>query len=931
MQCQSKKCYLPLCEIVVACVVFVLACSPAWGQGALEIIARGGTTAPDGNGTTNFFGVPVLNNNGQAAFWFLLNNTNNGVDDDQGIFRGSTTPGSLTIIAKELQGAPGGGTYASFELTGTAGAINDNGAVTFRTPLIGTANNDGIFVGSGGPVTQIARINQAAPGGGTFSDFSVPFISRGGLGVDASGKVTFFGDNGVAGFIYSGSGGPTSRTTNITDTFWALHPSGHAAYREDGADKIFHANGGVQTKIVQLTQPAPDGNGRFQDFLDVAVNGSGQVAFASFMDNTAGGVLDDKGIFRGSGGAITQIMRAGQLAPVGSGTIDDFDGSQPAINASGRVSFNAILRGTAGGADDDTAIYRGSGGVLTQIAREDQAAPDGNGRFSDLSITNEGNFGYHAPAINDLGWVAFRANLRNTAAGTDDDAGLYVGDGFDVVQVARKGQTFDGATITSTPNFVSIPNEGRSGFNDSGQIALRFQTVDTSFNVETFITLWTPPDAQWVNGSGVWSDANHWDQGVTPKSLFHAFLNPVGGGTISGDFGSEHVRSLTLGGGTDVVTFSMQAGSILTVVDGLVAVMNNGVLTGGGTIDGFLANTPNGEVLATAGQQLTLTGRGNDNQGLVTLAGGALNFTQDFTNGGLVIGNGTLRAVGGIANNANMAFSATANLIGDVTNDTTGLITASGGTTTFFDDVVNNGTMEVDANSSMVFFGSFSGNGVGGDPSGTVTMRGDLKPGKSPGIVNFGGNLSFAPSASLQSELAGTDNTSAPNAPQFDRVNVTANVSVGGTLDIVLLNGFAPDYFAEFVVLTAGSRDGKFDQVTGTLIDPDKVLAPVYDYNGNTGLTLVAALPGDANLDGTVNGDDLLRWQANLFSGDEFIQGDFNIDGVVNGDDLLIWQAHLFDTVPVSVLATSSIPEPGTAVLLLGLGVLGVTMRRRVA
>jgi hypothetical protein len=54
-------------------------------------------------------------------------------------------------------------------------------------------------------------------------------------------------------------------------------------------------------------------------------------------------------------------------------------------------------------------------------------------------------------------------------------------------------------------------------------------------------------------------------------------------------------------------------------------------------------------------------------------------------------------------------------------------------------------------------------------------------------------------------------------------------------------------------------------------------------------------MPGDANLDGQVNGADLLVWKANVGrvadNGD--LSGDFNNDGLVNGDDLLIWRSHL--------------------------------------
>ena len=60
------------------------------------------------------------------------------------------------------------------------------------------------------------------------------------------------------------------------------------------------------------------------------------------------------------------------------------------------------------------------------------------------------------------------------------------------------------------------------------------------------------------------------------------------------------------------------------------------------------------------------------------------------------------------------------------------------------------------------------------------------------------------------------------------------------------------------------------------------------NVNDNVILALVAALfPGDANLDGTVNGADLNTVLSNYNqSGMAWSQGDFNYDGVVNGADL---------------------------------------------
>jgi hypothetical protein len=70
--------------------------------------------------------------------------------------------------------------------------------------------------------------------------------------------------------------------------------------------------------------------------------------------------------------------------------------------------------------------------------------------------------------------------------------------------------------------------------------------------------------------------------------------------------------------------------------------------------------------------------------------------------------------------------------------------------------------------------------------------------------------------------------------------------------------------------------------------------------NGN------AFLPGDANLDGAVNGDDFLIWNAHKFSlTAAWCQGDFNADGSTDGNDFVIWNANKFTSPTVIAVPTS--------------------------
>ena len=121
--------------------------------------------------------------------------------------------------------------------------------------------------------------------------------------------------------------------------------------------------------------------------------------------------------------------------------------------------------------------------------------------------------------------------------------------------------------------------------------------------------------------------------------------------------------------------------------------------------------------------------------------------------------------------------------------------------------------------------------GTGGD----TYVKGALRPGNSPGVVTFGGDVTFGTSAALEIELAGTT-----PGTQHDVVRVGGHVALNGTLDVVLLGGFVPQPGDEFEILTFASRSGDFARYTGLDLSGGVKLRPTFDADS---LTLLAEAP----------------------------------------------------------------------------------------
>ena len=377
-----------------------------------------------------------INSNGQMAFLGLLSGTNSGAQDNTGIFlRGAS---SIVQIARSGQSVPdGSGVFSGFGLP----VVNSNGSVAFAASVLGLGGRPtnctmGIFLAKDTSLIPIARSNISASVGTQL--------------ITGLGDWTF---NNKDQFAFVG---------NLT--------------LEQPNSVLYLAKGNSWIEIARAGQPAPDGNGQFLSFSHPVLNDEGQVVFRSVLTGTKGGTHDNIGIFLAKSGRLLQIVRSGMPAPDGNGTLAGVN--FPRLNNAGQVTFEASYTGTSGGGRDNTAIFMyADGRGLKQLVRAGPRAQDGNGRLAAVGRSR----------INGQGQVAFEATFIETREGANDNTGILLADGDNIVGIVRAGQPVpDG-----NGKFSAV---GPSFLNDAGQIAfygaLRGTTQD-EYNYSG-IYIWSP-------------------------------------------------------------------------------------------------------------------------------------------------------------------------------------------------------------------------------------------------------------------------------------------------------------------------------------------------------------------------------------------------------------------------------------------------------
>ena len=275
------------------------------------------------------------------------------------------------------------------------------------------------------------------------------------------------------------------------------------------------------------------------------------------------------------------------------------------------------------------------------------------------------------------------------------------------------------------------------------------------------------------------------------------------------------------------------------------------------------------------------------------MQGGAAEFTQALTNdtSGQILGRGTLITGGtGLTNNGFITFSGgITDVFGDVNNATgtsaRGITISGNANVTFWDDFTEGAgsLLQVSAGSVATFFKPYMGAGITG--GGQTNFEADISPGFSPASVSFGGNVHLDPTANLKIELGGTS-----LGTQFDHVQVAGQLALDGTLQLVLINGFAPAAGNSFDILDWGSLAGTFSAVQLPTLAGGLAWNASQLYTTGVLSVTSAGVPGDYNNNGIVDAADYVVWRK--YQGTTHALANDPIGGTIGAAQYTTWRAN---------------------------------------
>ncbi len=465
-------------------------------DGSMIEVVRDGDPAP-GGGAPLYPVSAEINDAGAVAF-----SAYSSIFGDGGIFLFSN--GAITRQVRENDPAPGGGGL----LTPYGLSFNSAGQIAFMDPVNG--GPDGIFLSSGGTVSEVARIGGRSPEGDAFTRFGYDPPS-----LNAAGQVTFSSElQRSLGGIYlftngnvariAGQGDPVDREPRLLDAHpEAINDAGEVAFRGGsfpGQQELFL--GASSAPIARFGESALQG-GVFNFFLMVAIDGSAQTIFQA---STSGGF---SGVYSRSEGVLNRIVGTGDPAPGGQFSAVN----EASINNAGDIALIGYGNFALG-----PVVFVLSGGEFHRLVGAGDPAP-GGGVFSFFANVS----------INDAGQVAFMGYAYPRPR-----QGIFLWSDGNIVSIAQTGDPAPGGGTFYIPG-PTFPRRYVPSLNAMGQIVFGARLSSPTGNSAVFLysadglrRIAGPGDP--APGGGIFVRARSASLNDLGEVAFAASLNPSGSG-----------------------------------------------------------------------------------------------------------------------------------------------------------------------------------------------------------------------------------------------------------------------------------------------------------------------------------------------------------------------------------------------------------------
>jgi hypothetical protein len=706
-----------------------------------------------------------------------------------------------TLINQET--ISGAGHIGNGQMTLTnSGTIDSDDSAGMTIQANGGAKNTGTLEATAGStlaLTGMTVTNTAGTISAAASQLQVTNATINGGAVTLTGTSTLELSNGIVhgGSLTNSATGLIEAMAGTNNTLGGTVDNSAGGVLQINNDSILNLQAGSYPKLGTVTlNSTANQTSLVIDGAKVTLSG-GTVTLSNSAANYIYGAATADTLINQETISGAGHIGNGQMTLTNSGIINSDDSAGMTIQANGGAKNTGTLEATAGStlALSGMTVTNTGGTILADASQLQVTSATINGGAVTLTGAS------HLKMSN--GIIHGGSTLTNSASG--------------VIEATAGTSTLGAKVINPAGGVVQIDNAAALNLESGTYTKLGAVTLNSTANQTSLIVDGTNVT---LSGGGVTmgNNVNNYILGAAGADTLTnqetiAGAGHIGGGQMtlvnSGTINADQSAGMiiqTSGALTNSGTLAVSSGDLMHILGGAFTNFSAGTLTGGayntsGTLEIDQLGSSDGEIVTNAAK-IFLNGAAskivdaagknalanistNASAGTFSLSGGAtLTTAGSFTNAGkFAIGAGSSFSVGGPALYTQSSGSTTTN----------GTLSASGG---------------VNLEAGFLYGSGFI--------AGNISSSGLVAPGQSTGatgILTDTGAYTQNSAGSLDISIGGTTAGS-----KFDELKSTT-ATLGGTLNINLINGFVPTIGSKFKIVDYTSESGQFATVNGLAIN----------------------------------------------------------------------------------------------------------------